>query len=224
MTMFAPEQELLNLYAPPPPLPNLQMESIAAPSLALALRGIQVETEIAVRRVQGEIFTTSAGEAVQITIPNYTTTEVTTVEATFVDVGLGETALQQVVTEDVPPVEVPSQPEVESDISYEEALANQATPGVAIETGSPIVDGYIPPEESGGGVYYEPPPPPPPEWASGAGVSGAGGYTPENPYYGSGTSSPTADLIGYGELNYDGTPIQTYEPPPQDYSYWEAWA
>ena len=187
-----------DVAAPEPP--RFQFES-AMPAAYVAERmGITLESGAAFIRVrEGEIIDTTKGDVV---IVEYSVPDdggnIVVAEAVQVDIGAGAEQMQVVQTqaigagsEYVDVVPLPEQP-----FYSESAISTNP-----YDSGSEY---YLPPPEviQPQEVYFE--------VGSTAPVTYGGGqvYTPSQ----GSTSSPTQDLIGYGELNYDGTEVTAYDP------------
>lgn len=179
---------------PPPPQQIIFENRMPAPYISEQM-GMVVESQQAVTRVQsGELFTTVKGDFVQVEYEAINSQgEVITTEAIQVDTGEGVEQLQTVgpveqAEEFIPPPEQPFYSE--SAIStnpYETAVVEYYVhPEIPTETVEFTVGDTAP-------VYYGP--------------------TQEYVYYqlpGS-TSSPTQDLIGYGEVDINGNPLPVYQ-------------
>lgn len=172
--------------------------SMPAPFIS-ELMGMTMESGVAAPRVQaGEILTTAKGDFVTV---QFTTVdsmgEVITAETVQVDVGAGSAELQTVIA---------AEP-VADFAGAEEVLAVPEQPfySESAATTNPFETQAI--------EYYVHPEVPQAEAVdftvgTSAPVQTSTGYD----YYSSGTASATQDLIGYGELDINGNPVQTSDP------------
>ena len=157
------------------------------------LMGMTLESSVAVPIVQaGEILNTTKGDFVRVQYSVVKNGEVVEVESVQVDVGAGETQLQTVAS--ASPVNDPSGAVGET---YEEPPAPPPSSESSLEV-SPTVDPSV--ETT---VHAETPT-----------------ETPE--YQAANTSTAdlnltTQELIGYGELDVNGNPVQTATTDPSNY-------
>lgn len=166
------------------------------------LMGMTMESGVATPIVQaGEILNTTKGDFVRVQYSVVRDGEVVQVEAVQVDVGAGDSQLQTVVSAnpvndpnaaaDEPSVEQPPSPP-----TTESSLEVPPTTDPSVETT----------------VHAETPTPEPEYQSAGSSVT-IDGYE----YSTSGTASATQDLIGYGELDVNGNPVQTATTDPTNY-------
>ena len=178
--------------------PSLVFES-AMPALYVSeLMGMRVESGIATPRVKsGEIFNTAKGDFVLVEYSTVNSAgEVVTAEAVQVDVGQGVEQLQTVIAAE-PVADFAGAEEVvaapEQPFYSESAVSTNPFETQAVEY-------YVHPEVPQADVVEF-------TVGSSAPVQTTTGFD----YYSSGTASATQDLIGYGELDVNGNPIQTVQ-------------
>lgn len=159
--------------------------------------GMTVESQPAAIRVKaGEFVDTEKGDFIIVEHTHTTEAgEVRQEETVQVDVGQGLGHLQAVIPLSEEAEEEDELGPVEYPFYSESAVSTNPYE-------SQYVENYVPPETPSDDVTYI---------ASGAPVtyqSGGQSYT----YTASGTASATQDLVGYGELDVNGNPVQTYDP------------
>ena len=162
------------------------------------LMGMSVESIVAAPVVQaGEILNTSTGDFVRVQYSVAGLDSTTDVEVTQVDVGSGSGQLQTVVSASPVNNPVPDDEEEEDDTPPPPPPPPSLSvlslpPATTVQTTvHPVVPDDTPSFQTAA--------------AAGSSVVLASGFT----YTASGTASATADLIGYGELDVNGNPVQT---------------